>query len=83
MPEKNLTDTLQWENGSSRFKPNYVFDSFIVGNGNRKRTITRIIDNLKLRKNIVKNARARAQMDFSLSKAQNKLMKIFHIKDGD
>ncbi len=34
---KNLSDTcgMQWEKGPSRFKSDYVFDSFIVGNGNR------------------------------------------------
>ncbi|MFQ5996285.1 MAG: chromosomal replication initiator protein DnaA [Dehalococcoidales bacterium] len=34
---KNLADTrgCQWKSGASEFKSSYVFDSFIVGNGNR------------------------------------------------
>ena len=29
------TGVVEWKTGSPRFNPNYVFDSFIVGNGNR------------------------------------------------
>ena len=45
--------------------------------------ISRILNNVKLRKKLVLNARARAKVDFNLNTAQDKFLRLFQVQKGN